>query len=164
MMIDPIALLAREHAVIDDRLRLMERAIGSSSKGAAPPSLPDHEVLRDLLEFFTDKVRVHFLRESVLIGALARSCKRTHGDPQRFDALLDEYRALRAQGAQVMRQLLKHLRRMPEELGSDVQAVAALIRQYRDHIRWQECVLFPLAVRRLSLREKLAVGQRMLQV
>lgn len=164
MMIDPIALLVREHAVIHDRLRLMERAIGSSSGSTAPQSSPDQEVLRDLLEFFTARVQVHFRREAVLTGALARSRKRTASEQQHFEALLGEYRALRAQGAHVTKQLVKHLRRMPEELESDGRAVVALIRQYRDHIRWQESVLFPLAVRRLSRREKMAVGQRMLQV
>ncbi len=70
IVVDPVALLKREHRMILDRLMMVETAMSSCSVGNDSATQTNRETLHELLEFFTGPVDVHFTREAMLAGSL----------------------------------------------------------------------------------------------
>ena len=70
LTVDPVALLKREHGKILEQLAMIEMAMSPRSVGRGAAT--DRITLRELLQFFTGPVEVHFKREGVLVGDLQR--------------------------------------------------------------------------------------------
>jgi hypothetical protein len=101
--VDPLALLKREHRMILDRLAMVETAMSPRSSGSGAVKGTNRETLRELLEFFTGPVDVHFKREAMLVGDLRRILGRKQEEQEQFQSFLDEHRALKADARAVMR-------------------------------------------------------------
>lgn len=158
--------------MILDRLAMVETAMSPRSVGSGAVKRTNRETLRELLEFFTGPVDVHFKREEMLMGDLRRILGRKQEEQEPFQSFLDEHRALKADAIAVMRQLARKrtdgqdaaaskafggLRRLTGELH-------ALIRRYRGHIDCEERLLFALAEMRLTAEQRRRISRRMLQV
>jgi len=172
LTVDPVALLKREHEMILDQLAMIETAMSPRSVGSGVAKGTDRGTLRELLQFFTGPVEVHFRREEVLVADLQRVLGRKQEDQGQFNSYLDEHRMLKADATAVMRKLkrkradgrdsaalksLGGLRTLNAEL-------RGLISRYRGHISCEERVLFVLAEMRLTAEQKRRISRRMLQV
>ena len=172
LVVDPLALLKREHQMILERLAMIEAAMSSCSSGSGTVKRTNRETLRDLLEFFIGPVDVHFKREEMLVGDLRRILGREQEAKAQFQRFLEEHRALKAVATAVMQQLARKradcrrtegaqacggLRTLTEELH-------ALIRRYREQIACEERLLFVLAEMRLTAEQRRRISRRMLQV
>jgi len=158
--------------MILDQLAMIETAMSPRSAGSGVPNGTDRGTLRELLQFFTGPVEVHFRREEVLVADLQRILWRKQEDQEQFKSFLDEHRMLKADAASVMRQLTRKradgrdpaplkglggLRTLNAEL-------RGLISRYRKHISCEERMLFVLAEMRLTAEQKRRISRRMLQV
>ncbi len=172
LVVDPLALLKREHQMILERLAMIEAAMSSCSSGSGTVKRTNRETLRDLLEFFIGPVDVHFKREEMLVGDLRRILGREQEAKAQFQSFLEEHRALKADATAVMQQLARKradcrrteaskayggLRTLTEELH-------ALIRRYREQIACEERLLFVLAEMRLTAEQRRRISRRMLEV
>ena len=170
--VDPVALLEREHEMILDQLAMIETAMTPRSVGSGVTKGTDRGTLRELLQFFTGPVEVHFRREEVLIGDLQRILGRKQEGQEQFQSFLYEHRTLKVDPTAVMRNLG---RKWAD--GQDFSAsktiirlwtlnaeLRALIRRYRGHISCEERMLFVLAEMRLTAEQKRRISRRMLQV
>ena len=172
LVVDPLALLKREHQMILERLAMIEAAMSSCSSGSGTVKRTNRETLRDLLEFFIGPVDVHFKREEMLVGDLRRILGREQEAKAQFQRFLEEHRALKAVATAVMQQLARKradcrrtegaqacggLRTLTEELH-------ALIRRYREQIACEERLLFVLAEMRLTAEQRRRISRRMLEV
>lgn len=170
--IDPVALLKREHEMILDQLAMIETAMSPRSVGSGEAKGTDRGTLRELLQFFTGPVEVHFKREEVLVVDLQRILGRKQEEQEQFQSFLDEHRTLKTDATAVMRKL-----RRKRAAGRNSAAVKnlgglrtlnaelrALIRRYREHISCEERMLFVLAEMRLTAGQKRQISRRMLQV
>ena len=172
LVVDPLALLKREHQMILERLAMIEAAMSSCSSGGGTVKRTNRETLRDLLEFFIGPVDVHFKREEMLVRDLRRILGREQEAKAQFQSFLEEHRALKADATAVMQQLARKradcrrtegaqacggLRTLTEELH-------ALIRRYREQIACEERLLFVLAEMRLTAEQRRRISRRMLQV
>jgi hypothetical protein len=132
----------------------------------------DRSTVRELPQFFTSRVGVHFRREEMLIAALQRILGRKQEKQKQFQSFLNEHRVLKAIATTVMGKLRRKradgrdsavagncggLRTLNSELRT-------LIRRYRGHISCEERILFVLAEMRLNVEQKRQVSRRMLQV
>lgn len=157
--------------MILDQLAMVETAMSPRSAGGAVKRT-NRETLRELLEFFTGPVEVHFKREALLVDELRRILGRKQEDTEPFQSFLDEHRALKADAAAVMEQLASK-----RTDGQDAASVSrfggrqtmsgklhALIRRYRDQIACEERLLFTLAEMRLTAEQRRRISRRMLQV
>jgi hemerythrin-like domain-containing protein len=170
--VDPVALLRREHGMILDQLAMIETAMSPRSGGSGVAKGTDRGTLRELLQFFTGPVDVHFRREEVLVEDLQRILGRKGEDQEQFKSFLDEHRMLKADTAAVMRKLkrkradgrdsaaLKNLGGL-RTLNAELRG---LIGRYRGHISCEERMLFVLAEMRLTAEQKRRISRRMLQV
>ena len=131
---------------------------------------PNWETLRELLEFFTDPVDVHFTREAMLVSSLRRIVSRKQETQKQFQTFLDEHQALKAEATALLRQLAS-------KDGHDAAAptvcrgwrtlsgnLYALIGRYRELIDCEDRLLFPLAEMRLTAEQRRRISRRMLQV
>lgn len=158
--------------MILDRLAMVETAMSPRSVRSGGVKGTNRDTLRELLQFFTGPVDVHFKREEVLVGDLRRILGRTQDGQEQFQSFLDEHQALKADATAVMRQLegrradgqdaaasktFGRLRTLTVELH-------ALIRRYRGHIACEERLLFALAEMRLTAVQRRRISRRMLQV
>ncbi len=171
-MVDPVALLKREHGMILNQLAMIELAIRPGSVGGGAGKGTDRTTLRELLQFFTGPVEVHFKREEVLVGDLQRSLSRKQEGHEQFQSFLDEHRTLKADAAAVMRKLGR--KRAASRDAAAVKTlgglrtlnaeIRTLIRHYRGHIASEERLLFVLAEMRLTAEQKRRISRCMLQV
>lgn len=161
--VDPVALLAREHQVILDRLHLIELAVAprAAARGTA---ILDRTTLRELLDFFTDRVSVHFKREAVLISALSRALSGGGNGREGFESLLAEHRALKAEALRLAGRLEERRGRAAGAEAAALARIKAFVRHYRTHIAWEERILFVLARVRLTDEQRARIGDRMLAV
>ncbi len=158
--------------MILEQLAMIETAMSPRSAASGEAKGTDRGTLRELLQFFTGPVEVHFKREEMLVGDLQRILGRKQGEQEQFQSFLDEHRTLKADATAVMRRLrrkrtgsrdsaavknLGGLRTLNAEL-------RALIRRYREHIACEERVLFVLAEMRLTAEQKRRISRCMLQV
>lgn len=158
--------------MILDRLAMIETAMSPRAVGRSPAKGTDRATLRELLQFFTGPVDVHFAREEVLVGNLQRVLGRKQEGQEQFQSFLDEHRTLKADAAAVMKKLGRKRADGPDSaavktLGGlrTVNAeIHALIRRYREHIACEERVLFVLAEMRLTAEQKRRISRCMLQV
>ena len=172
LVVDPLALLKREHQMILERLAMIEAAMSSCSSGSGTVKRTNRETLRDLLEFFIGPVDVHFKREEMLVGDLRRILGREQEAKAQFQSFLEEHRALKADATAVMKQLAK--RRTDGQDTAVSKAVGglrtltgelhALIRRYREQIACEERLLFALAEMRLTAEQRRRISRQMLQV
>ena len=170
--VDPVALLKREHRMILDRLAMVETAMSPRSSGSGAVRGTNRDTLRELLEFFTGPVDVHFKREAMLVGDLRRILGRKQEEQEQFQRFLDEHRALKADATTVMRQLAKRRIDGQDAAASKVFGgwrtltgeLHALIRRYRVQIACEERLLFALAEMRLTAERRRRISRRMLQV
>ena len=172
LTVDPLALLKREHRMILDRLAMVETAMSPRSSGSGAVRGTNRETLRELLEFFTGPVDVHFKREEMLVGDLRRILGRKQEEQEQFQSFLDEHRALKAAAAAVMRQLASKRTDAQDAAASKAFGglrtlsgeLHALIRRYRGQIACEERLLFALAEMRLTAERRRRISRRMLQV
>ncbi len=172
LTVDPLALLKREHRMILDRLAMVETAMSPRSSGSGTVKGTNRETLRELLEFFTGPVDVHFKREEMLVGDLRRFLGRKQEEQEQFQSFLDEHRALKAAAAAVMRQLASKRTDAQDAAASKAFGglrtlsgeLHALIRRYRGQIACEERLLFALAEMRLTAERRRRISRRMLQV
>ena len=172
LTIDPVALLKREHGLILDQLAMIEAAMGSRAVGRGTAKETDRTTLRELFQFFTGPVEVHFKREEVLVGDLQRVLGRKQEGQKQFQSFLDDHRMLKADAASVMRKLGGRRADGPDSaavktLGGlrTVNAeIRALILRYREHIACEERLLFVLAEMRLTAVQKRRISRCILQV
>jgi Hemerythrin HHE cation binding domain len=158
--------------MILNQLAMIETAMSPRSVGIGVAKGTDRGTLRELLQFFTGPVEIHFRREEVLVEDLQRILGRKQEEQEQFQSFLDEHRTLKAGATAVMRKLKKKqadgresaalkdlggLRTLNAEL-------RALIRRYRGHISSEERMLFVLAEMRLTAEQKRRISRRMLQV
>lgn len=172
LTVDPVALLKREHGKILEQLAMIEMAMSPRSVGRGAAKATDRTTLRELLQFFTGPVEVHFKREGVLVGDLQRCFGRKQEGHEQFQSFLDEHRTLKADAAAVMKKLGK--KRTPSRDAAAAKTlgglrtlnaeIRALIRRYRGHIASEERLLFVLAEMRLTAEQKRRIGRCMLQV
>jgi len=158
--------------MILDQLAMIEAAMGPRAVGRGPAKETERATLRELLQFFTGPVEVHFKREEVLVRNFQRVLGRKQEGREQFQSFLDEHRALKADAASVMRKLGR--KRAGGEDSAAVKAlgglrtvnaeIRALIRRYREHIACEERVLFVLAEMRLTAEQKRRISRCMLQV
>jgi hemerythrin-like domain-containing protein len=172
LTVDPVALLKREHEMILDQLAMIETAMSPCSAGNGVAKGADRSTVRELLQFFTSRVGVHFRREEMLIAALQRILGRKQETQEQFQSFLDEHRVLKAAATAVMRTLR---RKRADDRDSEVaknrgglrtlnSELRTLIRRYRGHISCEERILFVLAEMRLNVEQKRQISRRMLQV
>ncbi|HQV10135.1 MAG TPA: hemerythrin domain-containing protein [Nitrospira sp.] len=172
IVVDPVALLKREHRMILDRLLMVETAMSSRSVRGGAVQRTNRETLRELLEFFTGPVDVHFTREAMLVGSLRRILGREQEAPEQFQGFLDEHRALKADAAAVMSLLAgKRAGGLDATASTSFRGwrtltgqLNAMIRRYREQIASEERLLFALAEMRLSAEQRRRISRRMLQV
>ena len=158
--------------MILDRLAMVETAMSPRSSGSGTVKGTNRETLRELLEFFTGPVDVHFKREAMLVGDLRRILGRKQEEQEQFQSFLDEHRLLKADATAVMRKLKRKradgrdlaVSGDPGGLGTLNAALRALIRRYRGHISCEERMLYVLAEMRLTTQQKRRISRRMLQV
>lgn len=170
--VDPVALLKREHGMILDQLAMIETAMTPRSVRSEVAKGTDRGTLRELLQFFTGPVEVHFKREEVLVVDLQRILGRKPEEQEQFQSFLDEHRTLRADATAVMRKLRRKRADGRDSAGVKKlgglrtlnAALRALIRRYRGHISCEERMLFVLAEMRLTAGQKRRISRRMLQV
>lgn len=170
--VDPVALLKREHGMILDQLAMIESAMSLRPDGRGEAKRTDRDTLRELLQFFTGPVDVHFKREEMLVGDLQRVLGRKQEGQEQFRSFLDEHRMLKAGAAAAMRKLGKKrtggqdaaAAKTPGGLRTLNAELRALIRRYRGHIACEERLLFVLAERRLTAGQKRRISRCMLQV
>jgi len=170
--VDPVALLKREHGMILGQLAMIETAMSPRSSGSGAAMGPDRSTLRELLQFFTGRVGVHFKREEVLLADLQRILGRKQEDQEQFQSFLDEHRILKTDAAALMRRLRGKRADGRDSavsgglggLGTLNAELRALICRYRGHISCEERVLFVLAEMRLTAEQKRRISRRMLQV
>ncbi len=156
--------------MILDRLVMVETAMSPGSSGSGAIKRTNRETLRELLEFFTGPVDVHFKREEMLVDDLRRILG--WKEEEQFQSFLDEHGALKADATAVMIQLARK-----RTDGQDVAAskafgggraltreLHALIRRYRELIACEERLLFALAEMRLTAEQRRRISRRMLQV
>lgn len=172
LTVDPVALLKREHEMILDQLAMIETAMSPCSAGNGVAKGADRSTVRELLQFFTSRVGVHFRREEMLIAALQRILGRKQEKQEQFQSFLDEHRVLKAAATAVMRTLRS---KRADDRDSEVaenrgelrtlnSELRTLIRRYRGHISCEERILFVLAEMRLNVEQKRQISRRMLQV
>ncbi len=172
LAVDPLALLKREHQMILDQLDMVEAAMSPRSLGGGAVKRTNRDTLRELLEFFTGPVDVHFKREAMLVGEVRRVLERKEEEPESFQSFLDEHRALTADATAVMRLLAgkrtgAHGAAAMRTVGGRLTVsgkLRALIRRYREQIACEERLLFPLAEMRLTAEQRRRISRRMLQV
>lgn len=158
--------------MILDQLAMIEMAMSPRSVGHGAAKGTDLATMRELLQFFTGPVEVHFKREEVLVAELQRIRGRKQEGQEQFQSFLAEHRTLKADAAAAMRKLVRE-----QAGGRDSAAVKtlgsrrtlnaelrALIRRYRGHIACEERLLFVLAEMRLTVEQKRRVSRCMLQV
>ena len=170
--VDPVALLKREHRMILDRLAMVDAAMSPRSVGNGTVKRTNRDTLRELLEFFTGPVDVHFKREAMLVGDLRRILGRKPEEQEQFQSFLDEHRALKADATAVMRQLAGKRTGGQDAAASKACGglrtltgeLHALIRRYREHVACVERLLFALAEMRLTPEQRRRISRRMLQV
>ena len=170
--VDPVALLKREHRMILDRLVMVETAMSSCLAGSGAVTRANRDTLRELLEFFSGPVDVHFTREAMLVGSLRRILGREQEAPEQFQGFLDEHRALKADAAAVMSLLAgKRAGGLDATASTSFRGwrtltgqLDAMIRRYREQIASEERLLFALAEMRLSAEQRRRISRRMLQV
>lgn len=170
--VDPVALLKREHQMILERLAMVETAMSSCSVGSGAVKRTNRDTLRELLEFFTGPVDVHFTREAMLVADLRRLLGRNQEEQGQFQSFLDQHRSLKADATAVMRQLVR--KRADDQDAAAFTAYGglrtltgelhALIRRYREQIACEERLLFALAEMRLTAEQRRRISRRMLQV
>ena len=158
--------------MILDRLAMVETAMSPRSVGTGAVKRTNRDTLRELLEFFTGPVDVHFKREEMLVDDLRRILGRNQEEHEQFQSFLDEHRALKADAAAVMKQLAG--KRTDGEDATASQAsgglrtltgkLHALIRRYRQQIACEERLLFALAEMRLTAEQRRRISRRMLQI
>ena len=124
LVVDPLALLKREHQMILERLAMIEAAMSSCSSGSGTVKRTNRETLRDLLEFFIGPVDVHFKREEMLVGDLRRILGREQEAKGAVPALLEEHRALKAVATAVMQQLAKSGPTVDAQRGTGLRRIA----------------------------------------
>jgi hemerythrin-like domain-containing protein len=170
LSVDPVALLKREHEMISEQLSMIETTLGShdmaargARKGRVRPEL-DRDTLRDLLQFFTGRIGVHFKREAVLLNALRRLPGHREEENSWFDTVLIEHGAMLADASAIAKQLNGRTVRSERPEETDPFGMRAFIRQYRNHLSHEERVLFVLADMRMTEEQKQRVSRRMLQV
>lgn len=167
VQVDPVALLEREHDMILDQLRMIETAVASGvRKGRCAGStvLAYRDTLRDLLLFFTDRVGIHFDRESVLISALSRSLGPKREECGRLQGLEDEHRALKADASAIIKKLNGKAVSLSRTERADPFGIKTFVRRYRAHLSCEERILYVLADMRLTNEQKQRIRRRMLQV
>ena len=170
--VDPVALLEREHRMILDRLAMVETAMSARNVRNGTVKRTNRDTLRELLEFFTGPVDVHFNREEMLVSELRRILGRTQEEQEQFQSFLDEHRALKADATAVMKQLEKSRADGQDEAVSKAFGglrtltgeLHALIRRYREQIACEERLLFALAEMRLTAEQRRRISRQMLQV
>lgn len=172
LTIDPVALLRREHGRILEQLAMIEMTMSPRSVGRGAVKGMDWATMRELLQFFTGPVDVHFKREGVLVGKLQRLFGRKQEGHEQFQSFLDEHRTLKADAAAVIKKLGR--KRTASQDAAAVKtlgglrtlnaAIHALIRRYREHITCEERLLFVLAEMRLTAEQKRRISRCMLQV
>ncbi|MEW6544844.1 MAG: hemerythrin domain-containing protein [Nitrospirota bacterium] len=169
LLLDPIALLTREHEMIREQLRMIEAIVGP--RGANPHGSgmhglaeSDRDTLRQLFRFFTSRVGVHFKRESLLIAALTRTRGQKRGEREQFDTLLLEHRALKAGAAGILRKLNQKPAHAADDGGADPFGILTFVKRYRGHLACEERILYVLAEMRLTAQQKQWISQRMLHV
>ena len=158
--------------MILERLAMVETAMSPRSSGSGAVRGTNRDTLRELLEFFTGPVEVHFRREAMLVGDLRRILGRKQEEQEQFQRFLDEHRALKADAAAVMRQLVNKRTDGQDAAASKAFGglrtltgeLHALIRRYRGQIACEERLLFALAEMRLSAEQRRRISRRMLQV
>lgn len=170
IVVDPVALLKREHRMILDRLMMVETAMSPCSVGHDSATQTNRETIHELLEFFAGPVDVHFTREAMLVGSLRRILGRKQEEQQQFQSFLDEHRALKADATAVLRRLARKdgqdaaASTACGELRTVTGALRALIHRYRELIVCEERLLFTLAEMRLTTEQRRRISRRMLQV
>ncbi len=158
--------------MILDQLAMIETAMSPCSAGNGVAKGTDRSTVRELLQFFTGRVEVHFRREEMLIADLQRILGRKQEKQEQFQSFMDEHRMLKADATAVMRKLR---RKRADDRDSAVAKnrgglrtlnaeLRALIRRYRGHISCEERMLFVLAEMRLNAEQKRRISRRMLQV
>lgn len=172
LLVDPLALLKREHHMILERLAMIETAMSPCCSGSGAVKQTNRDTLRDLLEFFTGPVDVHFKREEMLVDNLRRTLGRNREEKEQFQSFVEEHRALKADATAVMQQLAR--KRSDGQDGVEPKACGGLraltdelhrlIRRYREQIACEERLLFALAEMRLTADQRRRISQRMLQV
>ncbi len=170
--VDPVALLKREHRMILDRLVMVETAMSSCLAGSGAVTRANRDTLRELLEFFSGPVDVHFTREAMLVADLRRLLGRKQEGQEQFQTFLDEHQSLKAVATAVLRQL-EGKRADDQEAAASKRCgglrtltgeLDALIRRYREQIACEERLLFALAEMRLTAEQRRRISRRMLQV
>lgn len=172
LTVDPVALLEREHRMILDRLAMVETTMSPRSVGNGTVKRTNRGTLRELLEFFTGPVDVHFKREEMLVSELRRILGRTQEERDQFQSFLDEHRALKADATKVMKQLAQKRPHGQDAAASKAFSglrtltgkLHALIRRYREQIACEERLLFALAEMRLTAEQRRRISRQMLQV
>jgi hemerythrin-like domain-containing protein len=162
--VDPVALLEREHGMILNQLRMIETAVASGVKQGRALAQPHRDTLRDLLLFFTDRVGVHFDRESVLISALTRSIGHKREECGQLQGLQDEHRELKADATAIIKKLDGKAVSLTSAERADPFGIKTFVRQYKAHLSCEERILYVLAGMRLTNEQKQRVCRRMLQV
>ena len=164
MPVDPVALLEREHDMILNQLRMIETAVTAGVQKGRALAQPHRDTLRDLLLFFTDRVGVHFDRESVLIAALSRSLAPERKECGQLQGLKDEHRELKADATAIIKKLDGKAVSLSRAERADPFGIKTFVRQYRAHLSCEERILYVLADMRLTNEQKQRVCRRMLQV
>lgn len=164
VQVDPVALLEREHDMILDQLRMIEAAVTSGVQKGRAPAQPHRDTLRDLLLFFTDRVGIHFDRESVLISALSRSIGPKREECGQLQGLKDEHRALKADASAIIKKLNGKAVSLSRAERADPFGIKTFVRRYRAHLSCEERILYVLADMRLTNEQKQRICRRMLQV
>lgn len=167
-LVDPVALLKREHKVIRDQIEMIEAVLGlcrgrTRTAGGRARSQPDRDTLRELFRFFTGRVRVHFTREKVLIKALGRTLARGREERKPLEDILLEHHALRSEAAGIFKRLSRKSASAAQN-AVDLSKIRSFVQHYREQIAYEEHILYVLAELRLSPEERQRVSSRMLQV
>lgn len=166
-LVDPVALLKREHEVIRDQLDMIEAVIGLRrgrtrvARGRVRSKV-DGDTLCELFRFFTGPVGVHFAREKVLIAALNRTLARGREERKQLEKIL--LRALKADAAGILKQLSRKTASGATADAIDLSGIRSFTQHYLGLISCEEHILYVLAEMRLTADQKLRLSHRMLQV
>lgn len=167
--VDPIALLKREHEIILDQLRRIDRVVGPGTakgpvQGRRRFGRPERAALQELFGFFMDRMEVHFEREGILIEALARILGPRQARREGLEELEREHESLQTETTRITRLLGDAHGGRTVTRGADPADIRHFVHHYGWHLYWEERILFVLAEARLTSTQKLKVGCSILQV
>ena len=145
---DPVLLLRNEHSMLLGKLRLLEQGD------------KDAEAVKGLLQTIIRDSEVHFMREAILLHALA---EKLEFGGRSFHRLVLEHETLLAMAHQLLNSI-DQISGSAQPRGGGEQTFGKFAERFRAHIHHIEKVVYVLARTRLSKHHQKLLAKQILSV